>query len=83
MMKDVRRSLMEIMGPWKTGQENILINGRWVIFKRTENLTDKRVVRLKELLKAPMPSIKAYLMREDFQRFWTYRMPDWAGRITM
>ena len=64
---EVRRE--EVRRLRETGQESILINGRWVILKRIENLTDKQVVRLKELLKTNLLSIKAYLMREDFQRF--------------
>lgn len=76
---EVRRE--EVRHLRETGQEGILINGRWVILKRSENLTDKQVVRLKELLKTNLLSIKAYLMREDFQRFWTYHMPAWAEKF--
>lgn len=76
---EVRRE--EVRRLRETGQESILINGRWVILKRMENLTDKQVVRLKELLKTNLLSIRAYLMREDFQRFWTYRMPAWAEKF--
>ncbi len=76
---EVRRE--EVRHLRETGQESILINGRWVLLKRAENLTDKQVVRLKELLKTNLSSIKAYLMREDFQRFWTYRMPAWAEKF--
>lgn len=76
---EVRRE--EVRHLRETGQEGILINGRWVLLKRTENLTDKQVVRLKELLKTNLSSIKAYLMREDFQRFWTYHMPAWAEKF--
>jgi transposase len=63
------------------GEAGILINGRWILLKRTKNLTEKQVVRLKELLKTNLISIKAYLMREDFQRFWMYQMPSWAGKF--
>jgi len=77
---EVRRE--ELRHLKETGQDSILINGRWVLLKRTENLTDKQVVRLKELLKTKLTSIKAYLMREDFQRFWTYHMPAWAEKFS-
>lgn len=76
---EVRRQ--EVRELKATGQEAVLINGRWILLKRTENLTDKQVVRLKELLKTNLISIKAYLMREDFQRFWTYNMPAWAEKF--
>lgn len=76
---EVRRQ--EVRELKETGQEAVLINGRWVLLKRTENLTDRQVVRLKELLKTNLTSIKAYLMREDFQRFWAYHMPAWAEKF--
>lgn len=76
---EVRRQ--EVRELKETGQEAVLINGRWILLKRAENLTDKQVVRLKDLLKTNLASIKAYLMREDFQRFWTYHMPAWAEKF--
>lgn len=76
---EVRRQ--EVRELKETGQEAVLINGRWILLKRTENLTDRQVVRLKELLKTNLISIKAYLMREDFQRFWKYQMPAWADKF--
>jgi hypothetical protein len=33
------------------------------------------------IIEEQLLSIKAYLIREDFQRFWTYRMPDWAEKF--
>jgi transposase len=50
--------------------ENVLKRGRWLLLKRPENLSDKQTARLGDLLKLNLSSIKAYLMREDFQRFW-------------
>jgi transposase len=76
---EVRRQ--EVRELQETGQETVLINGRWILLKRTKNLTERQVVRLKELLKTNLTSIKAYLMREDFQRFWTYQMPAWADKF--
>lgn len=62
-------------------QENVLAQGRWVLLKRPENLTDKQTCRLKDLLKANLDSVKAYLMKEDFQRFWKYVSAYWANRF--
>ena len=42
---------------------------------------DKQTTRLGELLKLNLASIKGYLMREDFQRFWDYQRPDFAGKF--
>ena len=38
-------------------------------------------VKLSELLKLNLKAVRAYLLREDFQRFWEYRSPYWAGRF--
>jgi len=45
-----------------------------------ENLTDRQTVKLDELLKYNLQSVRAYLHREDFQRFWgiSHRL---AGRF--
>ena len=38
-------------------------------------------MKLHELLKYNLQSVPAYLLREDFQRFWQYRSPTWAIRF--
>lgn len=63
------------------GYEPILKNSRWCLLKLRENLTGKQTVKLKELLQYNLRSVKAYLMREDFQRFWMYSSPTWAGKF--
>jgi transposase len=60
-------------------QENVLEKGRWLLLKRPENLSEKQTVRLGELLKLNLSSIKGYLLREDFQRFWEYKQMPAAG----
>ena len=37
-----------------------------------------KTVKLSELLKYNLQTVRAYLLREDFQRFWTYQYPSWA-----
>jgi len=63
------------------GQANVLEHGRWLLLKRPENLSEKQTARLDELLKLNLTSIKGYLMREDFQRFWDYQRPDFAEKF--
>jgi transposase len=63
------------------GQKNVLERGRWLLLKRPENLSEKQTARLGDLLKLNLASIKAYLLREDFQRFWEYQRPDFAGKF--
>ena len=63
------------------GYEPVLKKSRWCLLKRRENLTDKQTVKLAELLRYNLQSVRSYLMREDFQRFWEYVSPAWAGKF--
>jgi transposase len=63
------------------GYEPLLTHSRWCLLKRPENLTDRQTVKLDELLKYNLQSVRAYLHREDFQRFWEYQSPAWAGKF--
>ena len=49
--------------------------------KRPENLTENQVDRLTDLLACNLRTVRAYLLKEDFQRFWTYSSPAWAGKF--
>jgi transposase len=51
------------------------------LLKRPENLTRKQTVRLAELVRYNLKSVRSYLLREDFQRFWTYQYHGWATRF--
>jgi len=57
----------------------VLKDARWLLLKRPENLTAKQDVRLVDLLGHNLRSVRAYLLREDFQFFWQYVSPHWAG----
>lgn len=63
------------------GYEPVLKHSRWCLLKRPENLTDQQTVKLAELLRYNLQSVRAYLHREDFQRFWEYQSPAWAGKF--
>ncbi len=63
------------------GYEEVLKGGRWLLLKRPDNLTEKQAVKLSELLEYNLKSIRSYLMKEDFQQFWTYTHPAWAGKF--
>jgi len=65
----------------RDGYEPVLKKSRWCLLKRSENLTDKQTVKLKELLKYNLRTVRAYLQREDFQRFWKYTSAAWAGKF--
>jgi len=65
----------------KDGYQPILKSSRWCFLKRPENLTDRQTVTLKELLDYNLKTVRAYLCREEFQRFWEYQTAGWAGRF--
>jgi transposase len=65
----------------RDGYEPVLKRSRWCLLKRPENLTDKQTVKLAELLQYNLQSVRSYLLREDFQRFWEYRTPGWAMKF--
>lgn len=65
----------------RDGYEEVLKNSRWCLLKRKENLTNKQTVKLRELMQYNLQTIKAYLMREDFNRFWTYTSATWAKKF--
>jgi transposase len=63
------------------GYEPVLNKTRWLIAKRPENLTEKQRPRLRELLQYNLQSVRAYLLREDFQQLWEYVSPAWAHKF--
>jgi len=65
----------------RNGYEPILKRSRWCLLKRPENLTEKQEVKLDELLQYNLRSVRAYLLKEDFQGFWEYVSPAWAGKF--
>jgi len=63
------------------GYEPILKHSRWCLLKRRENLTEKQTVKLSELMKYNLKSVRAHLLREDFHQFWEYVSPGWAEKF--
>src|SRR6202022_1362922 len=63
------------------GYEPLLKHSRWCLLKRPTNLTHKQTVKLTELVKYNLRSVRAYLLKEDFQRFWGYVSAGWAVRF--
>jgi transposase len=65
----------------KEGREAVLTKSKYIFLKNPENLTEKQAVKLSELLDYNLRVIRAYLMKEDFERFWEYKHPYYAGRF--
>jgi len=78
-LDEVRRD--EVKKLAREGYEPVLRKSRWLIAKRPENLKSKQKPLLKELLQYNLKSVRAYLLREDFQHFWDYVSPTWAKKF--
>lgn len=65
----------------RDGYQPVLKHSRWCLLKRKPNLTAKQTVKLTELLQYNLRTVKAYLMREEFQRFWRYKSLPWAAQF--
>lgn len=55
------------------GRHVVLTKTRWLLLKRPKNLTRKERGRLRDLLSINLRSVRAYLLKEEFQQFWNYR----------
>ncbi len=65
----------------KEGNEVILKNSRWCFLKRVFNLTRSQKGKLKELVNLNLNIVKAYILKEQFHKFWEYNSPTWAGKF--
>jgi transposase len=63
------------------GKKPFLTKSRWLLLKRPEHLTGKQETRLAELVKHNLKAVRSYLLKEEFQRFWEYVSPFWAGKF--
>ena len=63
------------------GYEPILKKSRWCLLKRKENLTKQQEAKLKDLVQYNLKSVRAYLLKEDFNGFWEYTTAAWAGKF--
>jgi transposase len=74
---EVRRQ--EVAALERDGYEPVLKHSRWCLLKRPENLTDHQAARLADLMTYNLKSVRAQLLREEFQWFWEYAYAGWAG----
>ncbi|WP_316157522.1 ISL3 family transposase [Cupriavidus sp. BIC8F] len=65
----------------RDGYEPVLKKSRWCLLKRPENFTDKQRLRMRDLLQYNLRTVRAWLLKEQFQQLWEYISPDWAGKF--
>jgi len=78
-LDDVRAAEARHMA--QQGYEPVLKKSRWCLLKRPRNLTDNQRLKLRELLAFNLKSVRAYLLKEQFQQLWDYDSPTWAGKF--
>src|SRR5258706_646020 len=75
----VRRE--EVRGLRAAGRKPVLTKTRWLLLKRSKSLTHKERGRLRALVAINLRSVRAYLLKEQFQHFWTYHSVGAARRF--
>lgn len=63
------------------GYEPHLHRTRWCFLKRKENLTDKQRLRLRDVLRYDLTTVRAYLKVQALHLLWEYQSPAWAGKF--
>jgi len=63
------------------GEKAVLTGSRWCLLKRPENCTGSQITKLQELVAINLKTVRAYLLKEDFQRFWDYKSVWWATKF--
>jgi transposase len=78
-LDDVRAAESRKMA--EEGHKPLLKKSRWCLLKRKANLTPQQRFRLRDLLRYNLKTVRAYLLKEDFQQFWEYDSPTWAAKF--
>jgi transposase len=75
----VRRE--EVRALRASGRHVVLKNTRWILLKNRGTRTPKDRARLRELVGLNLRSVRACLLKEQFQHFWSYRSVVGARRF--
>jgi len=62
------------------GCEPLLKHSRWALLKNPWHLTQRQSEKLSELVRYNLKTLRAYLLKEEFQLLWGYTSPAEAGR---
>jgi transposase len=65
----------------RQGRGEVLKHSRWAILRRPEHRTERDEVKVAELLRANLRTVRAMLLREEFYGFWSYHAAPWAGKF--
>lgn len=76
---NVRRA--EVKKLKDAGEPAYLKKCRWIFLKKKNRLWGKPRARLRDLLNMNLRTVKAYLLKEDFDHLWTYTSVTWANKF--
>jgi len=65
----------------RKGLEPILTRTRWCLLKRPEHLRPREEIKLADLLRANLRTVRAYLLKEELGLFWTWTGVRWAQKF--
>jgi transposase len=57
----------------------ILKHSRWCFLKKPKNLTPSQKLKLKDVLRFNLVTVRAYNLAQSFGALWAFRSPTWAG----
>ena len=63
------------------GYEAHLHRTRWCFLKRKINLTNSQRLRLRQVLRYDLKTVRAYLKVQALHLLWEYTSPAWAGKF--
>jgi transposase len=63
----------------RDGYKPVLKHSRWCLLKNPENLTEQQDAKLSDLLGYNLKTVRAYLLKEEFQLLWEYVYPGRAA----
>lgn len=63
------------------GYEPVLSKSKWLLLRSKGKLQGKQKGALRHLLQYNLRTIRAYLLKEEFQRLWDYHSVAWASKF--
>lgn len=63
------------------GKKPILKDSRWCLLRRPKNRTPQDRIKLRDLLRCNLRTVRCTLLRWEFDHFWTYAHPTRAARF--
>lgn len=75
----IRRQEHRALG--EAGLKPLLKKMRWTFLKRRRNWSPKERRRMRNLQGSNLRTLRAFLLVEAFDHFWTYWSPTWAGKF--